>query len=74
MEAMRAHFEREAGLDSPWTSYNASLGRPLLNSEKFLSPKKSAPPEVPDEPRHSKLDPSESPDPTPSLPGVMPRR
>ncbi len=40
MEAMRAHFEREAALDSPWTSYNASLGRPLLNSEKFLAPKK----------------------------------
>ncbi len=40
MEAMRAHFEREAGLDSAWTSYNASLGRPLLNSQKFLTPKK----------------------------------
>ncbi|MGB8061594.1 MAG: OB-fold nucleic acid binding domain-containing protein [Candidatus Sulfotelmatobacter sp.] len=40
MEAMRAHFEREAALDSPWTSYNASLGRPLLNSGKFLAPKK----------------------------------
>jgi 3'-5' exoribonuclease len=43
MEAMRAHFEREADLESPWTSYNASLGRPLLNSAKFLAPK--APPE-----------------------------
>jgi 3'-5' exoribonuclease len=42
MEAMRAHFEREATLDNPWTSYNASLGRPLLNTEKFLSPKKDA--------------------------------
>jgi 3'-5' exoribonuclease len=41
MEAMRAMFEREAGVDSPWTSYNASLGRPLLNTEKFLAPKKS---------------------------------
>ncbi len=40
MEAMRAQFEREAGLDNPWTSYNPSLGRPLLNSEKFLAPKK----------------------------------
>jgi 3'-5' exoribonuclease len=37
MEAMRAHFEREADLESPWTSYNASLGRPLLNSAKFLA-------------------------------------
>jgi len=47
MEAMRAHFEREALMDGPWTSYNASLGRPLLNSEKFLSPKKISPPEEP---------------------------
>jgi len=39
MEAMRAHFEREALNDSPWTSYNASLGRPLLNIAKFLEPK-----------------------------------
>jgi len=36
MEAMRATFEREAGLEGPWTSYNPSLGRPLLNSAKFL--------------------------------------
>jgi 3'-5' exoribonuclease len=39
MEAMRAHFQREAELDSPWSSYNPSLGRPLLNSAKFLAPK-----------------------------------
>jgi 3'-5' exoribonuclease len=45
MEAMRAHFEREAELESPWTSYNASLGRPLLNSAKFLAPKAAPPPE-----------------------------
>jgi 3'-5' exoribonuclease len=37
MEAMRAQFEREADLESPWTGYNASLGRPLLNSAKFLA-------------------------------------
>jgi 3'-5' exoribonuclease len=43
MEAMRAHFEREADLESPWTSYNASLGRPLLNSAKFLAPKATLP-------------------------------
>jgi len=36
MESMRAHFEREASLDSAWSSYNASLGRPLLNTAKFL--------------------------------------
>ena len=39
MESMRAHFEREAELDSPWTSYNSSLGRPLLNTMKFLEKK-----------------------------------
>src|SRR6201997_4805407 len=47
MEAMRAHFEREATLDSPWTSYNASLGRPLLNTGKFLASKKSSATEEP---------------------------
>jgi 3'-5' exoribonuclease len=36
MEAMRAHFDRESELEGPWTSYNASLGRPLLDSTKFL--------------------------------------
>ena len=40
MEAMRAHFEREALLDGPWTGYNASLGRPLLDSTKFLEGEK----------------------------------
>ncbi|MCU1287191.1 MAG: metal dependent phosphohydrolase [Acidobacteriales bacterium] len=47
MESMRAHFERERGLESDWTGYNASLGRPLLNTQKFLSkvgqPSDSAP-------------------------------
>ncbi len=37
MESMRAHFEREAAQEGPWTGYNGSLGRPLLNSTKFLS-------------------------------------
>src|SRR5437870_6124057 len=36
MESMRAHFDREAGQENPWTSYNGALGRPLLNSNKFL--------------------------------------
>ncbi len=72
MEAMRAHFEREAGLDSPWTSYNASLGRPLLNTEKFLAPKKPSPPEDSSAPHDAELD--ESPEPTPTLPGIDPRR
>jgi 3'-5' exoribonuclease len=42
MESMRAHFEREADTENPWTSYNSSLGRPLLNTAKFLD-KKSSP-------------------------------
>ena len=42
MEAMRAQMERDAELDSPWTSYNSSLARPLLNTQKFLSRKKDA--------------------------------
>ncbi len=36
LESMRAQFEREADLDTPWTSYNPSLARPLLNTRKFL--------------------------------------
>jgi 3'-5' exoribonuclease len=36
MESMRAQFQREAELDTPWTSYNPSLARPLLNTWKFL--------------------------------------
>ncbi len=46
MESMRAHFEREAGNDSSWTSYNPSLGRTLLNTEKFLKKKEAAPEEA----------------------------
>jgi 3'-5' exoribonuclease len=42
MEAMRAHFEREAGLDGPWTGYNASMGRPLLDSRKFMQGEEGA--------------------------------
>jgi 3'-5' exoribonuclease len=40
MESMRAQFEREAETDEPWSAYNASLGRPLLNVKKFLAKKK----------------------------------
>lgn len=36
MESMRAQFERESELETAWTSYNPSLGRPLLNTRKFL--------------------------------------
>lgn len=36
LESMRANFEKEAENSSPWTGYNPSLGRPLLNTQKFL--------------------------------------
>jgi 3'-5' exoribonuclease len=55
MESMRAHFEREADLDSPWTSYNASLGRPLLNTAKFLAAKPAPDARIPDEGQPSLL-------------------
>jgi 3'-5' exoribonuclease len=42
MESMRALFERESDVDNPWTSYNPSLGRPLLNTAKFLAAKPAA--------------------------------
>ncbi|HTK95622.1 MAG TPA: HD domain-containing protein [Terriglobales bacterium] len=45
MEAMRAHFEREAETESEWTGYNGSLARPLLNTRKFLNRKPAAQPE-----------------------------
>ncbi len=42
VESMRAHFERETGTSGSWTGYNASLGRSLLNTAKFLEPKQAA--------------------------------
>lgn len=45
MESMRAHFEREPG--SEWTSYNVSLERPLLNTQRFLAKLKEEAAEVP---------------------------
>ncbi|HKW17438.1 MAG TPA: HD domain-containing protein [Terriglobales bacterium] len=42
MESMRAHFERESENESSWTSYNASLGRTLLNTAKFLKKNETA--------------------------------
>ncbi len=36
MESMRAQMEKDGELESAWTTYNASLARPLLNTEKFL--------------------------------------
>jgi 3'-5' exoribonuclease len=72
MEAMRAHFEREAGLESAWSSYNASLGRPLLNTEKFLAPKKPSTPE-PEAPTSTAEDASAAEtmaEEVPTLPGL----
>src|ERR1700691_4792385 len=72
MEAMRAQFEREADLESPWTSYNASLGRPLLNSAKFLTPKAASAPEDSSSAAEVEGEPepgSESSEATPILPG-----
>jgi len=42
MEAMRAHFQREP--EAEWTTYNASLERPLLNSRKYLEKQKAGRP------------------------------
>ncbi|MBA3913256.1 MAG: hypothetical protein H0X25_05255 [Acidobacteriales bacterium] len=58
MEAMRAQFAREAESDSAWTSYNPSLGRPLLDSTRFLQTNKSEPePPPPTEEKRTSLDP-----------------
>ena len=70
MEAMRAQFEREADLENPWTSYNASLGRPLLNSAKFLCPKPPAAPADSSPPVEGEAErSSEITEEAPSLPG-----
>jgi 3'-5' exoribonuclease len=39
MEAMRAQFERAGDSNGAWTSYNPSLGRPVLNIDKFMAQK-----------------------------------
>ncbi|MGB9074768.1 MAG: OB-fold nucleic acid binding domain-containing protein [Terriglobales bacterium] len=63
MEAMRAHFEREAEAEGPWTSYNASLGRPLLNSAKFLQSEAAAQAAAEIAGTATSAEPSASPDP-----------
>jgi 3'-5' exoribonuclease len=76
MEAMRAHFEREADLESPWSSYNASLGRPLLNTAKYLAAKAAAPVEdLPTAAAEAESDSEpviESREEAPTLPGFKP--
>jgi 3'-5' exoribonuclease len=76
MEAMRAQFERDATLEGAWTTYNPSLGRPLLNTEKFLAPKKAAPPEeTTEEPVSDHHQASaETPELAPTLPGLDQQR
>jgi 3'-5' exoribonuclease len=67
MESMRAHFEREAGLEGAWSSYNPSLGRPLLNTGKFLEKKEAK------EARERKAEAAPSAiDPQPTEPPVEP--
>src|SRR5882672_3331257 len=61
MEAMRAQFQREAGNDSSWTSYNASLGRTLLNTAKFLKKEEPVPAEEASAPSDSAEEPAEEP-------------
>ena len=36
MEAMRAQFERDAELDSPWTGYNSALGMAAAEYTEIL--------------------------------------
>ena len=75
MESMRAHFEREAELESPWTSYNPSLGRPLLNSAKFLEkkpPSAAAAAASSAEGASSPLEPTSPESKTPMLSGLEP--
>ena len=63
MESMRAHFERES--EAEWTSYNGSLGRTLLNSERVLA--KLANPTQPEAPSISSESESISPEPEQSV-------
>jgi 3'-5' exoribonuclease len=65
MESMRAQFEREAGSENPWTGYNSSLGRPLLNSKKFLVTEAASPEQPP-----SAASPEAALSTTPLLPGL----
>ncbi|MGA2413317.1 MAG: OB-fold nucleic acid binding domain-containing protein [Candidatus Sulfotelmatobacter sp.] len=72
MESVRAHFEREAESEGPWTSYNASLGRPLLNSGKFLIQKANPPLEAAiaePSPVAEEENAAELPEEAPTLPG-----
>jgi 3'-5' exoribonuclease len=74
MESMRAHFEREAESESDWTTYNASLGRTLLNSRRFLQKREPAPPgpePAPPEPKPAASPETPAPEPTAESVAVM---
>ncbi len=47
MESLRAHFERELGSESAWTSYNPSLGRPLLEYGEIHAARETAASSIP---------------------------
>jgi 3'-5' exoribonuclease len=68
MEAMRAHFDREAELEGPWTSYNASLGRPLLDSRKFMQGEKAPAKAVAEDPSAPSASPATAESPTSASP------
>jgi 3'-5' exoribonuclease len=68
MESMRANLEREAGGEGAWTGYNPSLGRPLLNTAKFLDKKPLA-----TEQSREEVDDTESTS-APTLPGLEPEQ
>ncbi len=56
MEGMRAQFERNRDSGDPWTGYNTSMARPLLNTAKFLE-------------RREPAETTSAPGETPALPG-----
>jgi 3'-5' exoribonuclease len=65
MESMRAHFERVGDSEGVWTGFNPSLGRPLLNSARFLEktekqPSAAPPPQVSEGDRAAEGEPAQS--------------
>src|SRR5258707_9243146 len=70
MESMRAHFEREWASENAWSSYNPSLGRPLLNTAKFLEPKPEKKPEDAAAASETMTEQPAQPEDSPTLPGL----
>lgn len=68
MESMRAQFEREGELETAWTSYNPSLARPLLNTQKFLEKGSASPAQAVPEKSRPVDAAADSEDVAPSLP------